>query len=88
MPLMSIAPADTTPEALEVQRAIWRRMGPVRRLRLAMQMSDDSRRITADGIRSRHPDYAPEQIRFALLRMVLGDELFAAAYPDAPLLPP
>jgi hypothetical protein len=81
-------PADTSLEAHAVQLEFYRRIGPARRLELALQMSDEMRHVTADGIRSRHPEYTDEQVRYALFRLTLGDALFCAAWPDAPLLAP
>ena len=49
-------------------------------------MSVAIRHIAADGIRLRHPDYDEMQIRHALNRMILGDSLFKAAWPNAPML--
>ena len=62
-------------------------MGPKQRFATALQMSDDLRRLSADGIRHRHPEYSETEVRWALDRMLLGDELFARAYPKASVLP-
>lgn len=80
--------ADTSPEAAEVQREIWRRLGGSGRVALAFRMSEAAREVSRAGIRSRHPDYTPAEVEHALRRMILGDELFCAAWPDAPRLPP
>jgi hypothetical protein len=74
-------PPDTTPEAACVQFEIYRRMPPARRLELACRMSDSVRAVAADGVRQRHPDYAPDQVRLAVIRLTLGDELFRKVYP-------
>jgi hypothetical protein len=37
------------------------------------------------GVRFRHPEYTQAEARWATIRRLLGDGLFAAAYPDAPL---
>ncbi len=79
---------DTTDEAREAQVRAWRRMGGERCLLLAMEMSDEIRRVTAAGIRHRHPGYSEAEVRWALLRLVLGDTLFTKAFPVAPLLEP
>jgi hypothetical protein len=79
---------DTTPEAHAAQLAVWRRMGPERRLLLALQMSDEIREVALCGIRHRHPDYTEEEARFALFRHLHGHELFVRVWPDAPILPP
>jgi hypothetical protein len=74
-------PADTTPEAAKVQLEIYRRMPPSRRLELALALSDTVRRVAAAGVRQRHPAYSDEQVRLAVLRLTLGDELFGQAFP-------
>jgi hypothetical protein len=47
---------DTTDEALEVQRAAWRRAGPEGRVRIAFELSETSRRVALAGIAARHPE--------------------------------
>lgn len=71
---------DTTREAAEVQRAAWRRMGGSARAELALRMSEDLRRVTMDGIRHAHPDWSEQRVRAAMLRRVLGDALYEAAF--------
>ncbi len=79
---------DTTAEAAAVQFAVWRRLGGPGRLELAMRMSDEARDLTRAGIAARHPDYTPDDVEHALRRMLLGDDLFRAAWPKAPVLEP
>jgi hypothetical protein len=88
-------PADTSREAHEVQLEVYRRWAPddpgaqaTIDLELAIRMSEEVREVAADGIRARHPEYGPDQVRFALWRMLHGDDLFRRAWPDAPLLDP
>ena len=79
---------DTTIDAHAAQVAAWRRMGPERRMALALEMSNDIREVARAGIRHRHPEYDDEQVRWALYRLVLGEALFSKAYPTAPSLAP
>ena len=79
---------DTSPEAHQQQLAAYRRMGPERRLLLALSMSDDGRAVAAAGIKSRHPANGEDEVRDALHRLLLGDTLFRAAWPGRPLLEP
>jgi hypothetical protein len=79
---------DTTSDAGAVQTEIYRRMSPARRCAIAVQMSAAARAITLAGIRSRHPEYDEHQARLALFRLLVGDELFRRAWPDAPLVEP
>lgn len=76
-------PADTTSDAARVQLAALRRLSPDRRLEMALELSDSLRSVTAAGVRSRHPEFTEEQVHFAVLRLTLGNELFAKVYPGA-----
>jgi hypothetical protein len=80
--------SDTSPAAAAVQLEIYRRMGPEARLRVGLELTALSRRLLEEGIRKRHPEYDTAQLRWALLRRWLGDELFRKAYPGAPELAP
>lgn len=51
-------------------------------------MSVDARKIALAAIRTRHPDYDDATARWALFRMLLGDELFTRVWPSAPFVDP
>jgi hypothetical protein len=53
-----------------------------------MAMSEDVNAIAADGVRARHPAYDADRVRWAVLRLRLGDEVFRQVWPDAPLVAP
>lgn len=74
-------PHDTTPEAWQAQLDVLRRMSPQRRSELAAELSENVRRIAAEGVRKRHPSYPDEEVRLAVIRLSIGEELFRAAYP-------
>jgi hypothetical protein len=78
---LRVIPADTTPEAWRVQLEAFRRMTPVRRLDIALEMGDKGRELVVAGVRHRHPDYSPEQVRLAVLRLMQGREIFSMVYP-------
>jgi hypothetical protein len=77
----SYLPADTTLEAARVQNAIYQRMAPERRLALAFQMTASARALSEAGIRHRHPEYTDRQLKLALIRLTLGEELFRQVNP-------
>jgi hypothetical protein len=79
---------DTTPEAAEVQRRILRGMSSARKVEIISSMCEGMRSVATAGIRMRHPHYDEQQARWALWRMLYGDELFRRAWPAAPLLAP
>ena len=77
---------DTSPEAAAVRLRWLRSRTMDERLRMTIQLSEDVREISRCGIRARHPDYSPQEVEWALRRLILGDELFHAAWPAAPML--
>jgi hypothetical protein len=78
----SVERRDTVQGAAEVQRAVYRRLGPQRRVELAVEMSEAARAIAERSIVERQPGYGPQQVRAALLRRVLGDEMFRRIWTD------
>ena len=77
---------DTSPDAHAAHLRWLRARTDDERLRMAIQLSEDLRELSRCGIRARHPSYTAEQVEWALRRMLLGDALFVAAWPTAPLL--
>lgn len=80
-------PADTTPEAHAVQVEMFRRMAPADKLKMAMRMSDGARELACAGVRLRHPEYTDDEARLAVNRLMLGDTLFAQAFPGVTIEP-
>jgi hypothetical protein len=83
-----MALTDTSAEAASVQLEVYRRMSPTARLRVGLELTAMGRRLLADGVRRRHPEYSDEHVHLAFLRLWLGDELYRAAYPDQAELAP
>lgn len=80
-------PNDTTPEAAAVQAEIWRRMPPERKHQIAAELSENVRQIAAQGVRSRHPEYTDDEVRLAVIKLSIGEQLFRQAYPDVEIQP-
>jgi len=81
-------PRDTTPEAHDAQIEAYRRMGGKGRVAVMFRLNDFARKTTMAGIRSRHPEYDDEQVRLALARLTLGDELVREVWPGRDLVDP
>ena len=79
---------DTTSDAAEVQRLVLRRMSLTQKAALLDEVCETARALAVAGIRRRHPEYGDREARWALWRMLYGDELFRRAWPDAPLTAP
>jgi hypothetical protein len=76
-------PLDTSSDAEKVQIEIFRCMVPEKRLQSAALLSETCRTLLAEGIRKRHPNYNKEQVRLAVIRCLLPENLFLQAYPGA-----
>ena len=74
---------DTLPEAEKVQIDLFRGMDPAERLQRGIELSGTCRRLMREGVRSRHPEYDDRQLKLAVIRLTLTEELFLAAYPEA-----
>jgi len=79
---MTMRPLDTTPEADQLQLEIFRRMGPEKRLQAGIALSQLCRKLLLEGVRMRHPEYNERQIELAVIRLILPENLFLAAYPE------
>jgi hypothetical protein len=79
---------DTTPEAYAAQIEAYRRMSGQERTAVTFRLNELARETAMAGIRARHPDYGEEQVRFALFRLTLGDELTRAVWPGRDLVDP
>ena len=76
-------PLDTNSDAEKVQIEIFRHMDPEKRLQSAALLSETCRTLLAAGVRKRHPNYNEEQVRLAVIRCLLPENLFLQAYPNA-----
>ncbi len=81
-------PADTSREAWAAQLALLRGMDGSRRAALAFRLTRLAREASRAGIRARHPEYGPEEVRRAFFRMLHGDSITRSAWPDRELLEP
>ncbi len=82
-----LIPRDTTLEAYRFQIQVLRRLGPEGRLKIMFDASDDLRALAAAGVRMRHPDYTEEQVRWAVTRLMAGEEAFQRLLPWIQILP-
>jgi hypothetical protein len=76
-------PFDTHHHAHDVQLRLYRQMSPERRAEIALELSEDVRRITCDGIRQRHPEYSDEDVRHALVALIYGEDVARRLWPHA-----
>jgi len=66
---------DTTHLAMAVHVEAARLLGRDGRLRVAVEMSEDARRISIAGVKRRHPEYDDAQAQHVLVSALYGEEL-------------
>ena len=76
-------PADTSPEAAQVQLDLWRRMSTIEKAAVVSGVSTAVLRLSLAGIRSRHPDASDRECMLRLAVITLGRELTCKVYPEA-----
>jgi hypothetical protein len=81
-------PLDTTAEAHQIQLDLFRRMGPQGRLQKALELTELSHQLLAQGVRHRHPEYSEEEVHWAVIRLQLPEELFLKVYPHMSQIKP
>jgi hypothetical protein len=81
-------PLDTSPHAHDVQRDVYLRLGGAGRIAVMFRLNDAVRRLAMAGIRARHPEYDEDGVRRAYGRLVLGDAMARAVWPDQALVDP
>lgn len=75
---------DTTPEAEAVLLRLLREMPGWRKWALMEDLNRTARALALAGLRRRHPDAGPEELRRRLAELLLGPELAARAYGPRP----
>jgi hypothetical protein len=81
-------PLDTSAVAHALQRDLYQRLGGKERLTIVFRLNETVRQLSMAGIRARHPEYDDNQVQRAYCRLVLGDQLVHALWPDRELVVP
>ena len=76
--------SDTSPEAERVLIELMRQTPVWRRLEIVAEMNEAVRLLILSGLRQRHPDATPEELRRRMADILLGPELAARAYGPLP----
>lgn len=74
---------DQSREMEKLQIDILRKMSPEKKWGQMMELIEISRGLLMEGIRNCHPEYGEEELKLALIKILIGEELFSLVYPDA-----
>lgn len=77
---MRPAALDTTPEALAVQFALYRRMTPAQKARRVSDLTQGASRLALAGLRRRYPAADDRELLLRLAVLRLGPETVASVY--------
>ena len=77
---MGVLSSDTHPKIEQLQIELIRRMPSWKKFSLVDGLNETVRTLAVSGIRERHPDASPEEIRFMLAQLMLGEELARKVY--------
>lgn len=80
---MSALFPDTHPKMEALQIELIRRMPPWKKIAVVDSLNETVRTMATSGIKQRHPQAAPEQVRRMLSEMLLGAELAEKVYSHA-----
>ena len=75
--------ADTSPRAEKIQIEIIRRMPSWKRLAVVDDLNETVKAFAISGLKQRHPEASPGQIRHKLAELILGEELANKVYGHA-----
>lgn len=83
LPHPTLSP-DTDPDAERVQIEIFRRMPAWRKVQLVEDANRTARQLALAGLRHRHPEAGPDELRRRLFGLFLGEELATRVYGPLP----
>ncbi len=75
---------DTTPEAEAILFKLWREAPAWRKLQMMEALNKSARQLSLIGLKQRHPNASPEELRRRLATIVLGEELATRVYGPSP----
>jgi hypothetical protein len=80
---MSTPYSDTHPKMEQMQIEFIRRMPSWKKMSMVEGLNETVKTLAVTGIKQRHPDATPEQVRRMLADLMLGPELARKVYDDA-----
>ncbi len=66
---------DTTPEVEAIQFAFYRSAPTWKKLKMMSDLNRSMRTLAMSGMRKRHPNATPEELRYRLAELLYGSEI-------------
>lgn len=66
---------DTTPEVEAIQFAFYRSAPGWKKLAMVSSLNRGARILAMSGLRGRHPDASPDELRYLLAKLLYGTEI-------------
>jgi hypothetical protein len=66
-------PSDTSLHVASVRDEVLSKMDISQRAAMTFELSDNIRRLTEAGVRSRHPEYDDKTVGMAVTKLMIGD---------------
>lgn len=80
---MSVLSSDTHPKMEALQIQVIRRMSAWKKISIVDDLNETVKAMAVSGIRQRHPNATPQEIRRMLAGLMLGEELARKVYDHA-----
>ena len=80
---MTVLSSDTHPAMEALQIRLIRQMPPWKKIAIVDGLNETVKTLAINGIRERHPDATPEQVRYLLAELRIGAELARKVYAHA-----
>ena len=80
---MSVLSSDTHPKMEQIQIEVIRRMPSWKKIAVMEGLNETVRALAITGIKQRHPNATPAQVRRMLADLILGAELARKVYDHA-----
>lgn len=71
---------DTCPEIEKKQIEILKKLSPERKIQIVFELIEVELNLIKEGISKRHPEYGKEEINLALIKVLIGENIFKKIY--------
>ena len=78
---MKDIPTGSDPQSGWERLQYFRQMSGADRVEMVVKLTEEKRIQVCAAVRANHPEYSDEEVKFAEIRLRIGDDLFSKAFP-------